>query len=216
MIKDAIKTLDHAVRRKGGIKPEFGRYHVYLALELLVEGRPIGRKSLSKVLGIGEGSVRTLIRRLRELGLISVDPVAGVLITSLGVKLVEAVRSRLEIIGYADVDECSICGNCRIAAVLLRDGINDVRRTGVLRIRDLIVKKGSDGGLIVFYINSEFRLPNSKELYRLERSEPLDSLLRERNIVLKDGDCILISMCRRGDVKCLMYVVETVFEVFSD
>lgn len=43
--------------------------HVFYALELMSES-PIGRNKLAKQLGIGEGAIRTLINRLKQIGLI--------------------------------------------------------------------------------------------------------------------------------------------------
>lgn len=215
MLKEAIKVLNNVVERRGGIKPEFNRYHAYLVLELLIDGKPMGRKSLSKALGIGEGSARTLIRRLKEFGLVSIDPVAGVLITSLGLKVIKTINSKLNVIGCVDVDKCNICDNCRVAAILLKDGINDVMKVGILNVRDLIVRNGGNGGLIVFYIDNELKLPNSRELHRVERLEPLNTLLSERDITLVNGDCIVASICLKGDECCLMYVIEAIFEVLS-
>lgn len=216
MLKEAIRVLNNVVERRGGIKPEFSRYHAYLALELLIDGKPMGRKSLSKALGIGEGSVRTLIRRLKEFGLVSIDPVAGVVITNLGLRVIGTINSRLDVIGYVDVDRCNICDNCRIAAVLLRGGVSDVMKVGVLHVRDLIVRNGGRGGLILFYIDNELKLPNSKELHRVERLEPLNTLLSGRDVTLVNGDCIVASICLKGDEYCLMYVIEAAFEVLSN
>lgn len=215
LFEDAVRILNNVARCRGGIRPGFNRYHAYLALTLLSNGKPVGRKVLSRVLGIGEGSVRTLIRRLREVGLVRVDPVAGILITDLGTKVVDALGSRLVIIGSVDLSFSDICSECRISTILLKDGVNVVKRVGVLYVRDLIVKNGGNGGLIIYYLDNEFKLPNSKHLYVVEDPSLWYDLLSQRGIDIHGGDCLISAICRKNDDNCLMYVVEAILEILE-
>ncbi len=215
LFEDAIRILNNIAGCRRGVRPGFNKYHVYLALTLLSSGKPIGRKALSRALGMGEGSVRTLVRRLRELGLVRVDPVAGILITDLGTKVVNVLGNKLVIVGSVDLTFSDICGECRISTLLLRDGIDVVKKVGVLRVRDLIVKKGGDGGLIIYYLDNGFKLPNSKHLYVLENPSFWYNLLSERGIDIRGGDCLISAICRKNDGNCLMYVVEAILEILE-
>lgn len=47
--------------RLGGPVPKFNEYHIWKALDCLDETTPVGRKRLSQLLGIGEGSTRTIL-----------------------------------------------------------------------------------------------------------------------------------------------------------
>ena len=59
--------------------------HIVKAIELIAE-KPIGRTNLSKELGLGEGATRTLVNRLKDYGLITVDRL-GCIFTKKGKKL---------------------------------------------------------------------------------------------------------------------------------
>ena len=63
------------------------------ALELASE-RPIGRSKLSRELNLGEGAARTLIERLRHLGLITVDRM-GCILSRRGKRLWNTLHSAL-------------------------------------------------------------------------------------------------------------------------
>ncbi len=210
-VEEVFKVIDKVILPKGNVKPGFTGYHVYMALAECAKG-PSGRKVLSNVLGIGEGSARTLIRRLSEAGLIVVDPVAGVLLTDTGFEVLKSLRSRLYVVGDFDLSDGEVCRDCRISLVLLRDGVKYVERVGgVLHVRDLIVRKGGLGGLILYYIDGSLKLPDSNGLHEVTNQGFWKNLLRGLDIV--GGDCILASICRKGDPNCSMYVVEAALDI---
>lgn len=67
------RLLEELTREKApGPSPSFLMVHIVKAIELIAE-RPIGRTNLSKELGLGEGATRTLVNRLKDYGLITVD-----------------------------------------------------------------------------------------------------------------------------------------------
>ncbi len=61
-----------ATEKAPGPSTTFSMFHIFLALELLSQ-KPIGRNKLAGLLGVGEGAVRTIIRRLEETDLISIS-----------------------------------------------------------------------------------------------------------------------------------------------
>jgi predicted transcriptional regulator len=82
-LKRLLKEL--AGEKAPGPSPSFSEVHVVKALELIAE-KPIGRNRLSKKLNLGEGATRTLIERLKENGLITVNR-AGCIFSKKGEKL---------------------------------------------------------------------------------------------------------------------------------
>jgi predicted transcriptional regulator len=62
-----IETV--ACQKAPGPSTMFTAAHVFFALELMAE-RPIGRNKMAKKLEVGEGTVRTIINRLKNSGLI--------------------------------------------------------------------------------------------------------------------------------------------------
>ncbi|MEM1679996.1 MAG: hypothetical protein QXZ56_02040 [Sulfolobales archaeon] len=210
-IKEVFNIVDEVVLPKGNVRPGFTSYHVYLTLNECAK-TPLGRKTLSNILGIGEGSVRTLVRRLYNVGLIAVDPVAGVLLTEKGFEVLELLKNNVLMVGSFDFSDIELCRDCRISVVLLKNGVKLVEEVGgVLYVRDLIVKKGGVGGLILYYIEGSFKLPDSYGLYEITNQEFWKNMLSSFKVV--DGDCVLASICRRGDMNCLMYVVEAALDV---
>ncbi len=208
---EVFNIFDKVTLPKGNVRPGFTSYHIYLTLNECAKS-PSGRKALSNVLGIGEGSVRTLVRRLSEVGLIAVDPVAGVLLTEAGFEVLRLLMSRLIVAGSFDLGYGEICRDCRMSAVLLRDGVRLVSQVGgVLYVRDLIVRKGGTGGLILYYVDGVFMLPNSYGLYKVIDQGFWRDILGGFKIF--EGDSVLVSVCRKGDRNCLMYVVEAALDV---
>ncbi len=74
---------------KRGAYPEFEIEDVVAAMFILRE--PTGRKSLADALGIGEGSVRTMLKRLSAAGLIE-STQRGHVLSGRGLKTLERVR----------------------------------------------------------------------------------------------------------------------------
>jgi len=212
--KSLMKNINDVLAPKGGVKPAFSKYHIYLALTKLVFEGPLGRKQLSHMLGIGEGSVRTLIRRLLNAKLVITDPVAGVILTKEGLELAKYLVSRIIIVGDKEIDHNELCSNCKISLIVLRNGMKIIEKAGgVLYVRDLIVKKGGNGGLILYYIDNELKMPDTESLYPVSKSRLWEDLLKEHR--LGNGDCILASLCHRDDRDCMKYVVEAALDIIE-
>ncbi len=56
-----------------GPAPKFNDYHIWKAVMSMDVYEPVGRKRLSEMLGIGEGSVRTILNILLDNGLVRID-----------------------------------------------------------------------------------------------------------------------------------------------
>jgi len=213
-IKELFRIIDEVVSPRGYVKPGFSKYHIYLTLIELGFKGPLGRKSLTSILGIGEGSVRTLIKRLLSFELITIDNVAGVLLTEKGFKAFNLLRDVLVLVGSFDFSECGLCRDCRLSIVILRRGVELIKLFGgVLAVRDLVVKYGGVGSVILYYINDGLRLPDSKELHSIDNRSVLVKLVEGFNI--SNGDSVLIAMCSKGDDDCLRYVVEAALDVIK-
>jgi len=86
------KMLERLVAaRVPGPFPTFSVFDLIRALELISSG-PIGRGKLSKELEMGEGSTRTLVRRLKEAGLATVAK-KGCILTEKGENLWKLFKS---------------------------------------------------------------------------------------------------------------------------
>ncbi len=68
-------------------------HHVIVALLLIGENEPLGRYDLSENLTIGEGSIRTLLKRLTERGYIVAELRQGQRLTKRGREMFDTIRT---------------------------------------------------------------------------------------------------------------------------
>lgn len=68
-----------------GPSPTFSVFHMLRAIELIAK-KTIGRSTLANELGVGEGAMRTMIKRLKDAGLVTTSK-SGCTLTSKGLKL---------------------------------------------------------------------------------------------------------------------------------
>jgi len=74
-----------------GPSPTFSVFHILRAMELIYE-REIGRSKLAEKLNVGEGSVRTIVARFKDAGLIKTSK-AGCALTGKGSRLWKEYKS---------------------------------------------------------------------------------------------------------------------------
>lgn len=77
-----------------GPSPTFSALHMLRAIELIAE-KAIGRSKLAKELGVGEGAVRTMINRLKDVDLITTSKL-GCALSSKGLELWNEYRTVFE------------------------------------------------------------------------------------------------------------------------
>ncbi len=201
------------MRARRGIKPAYKRSHVILTLIKLLEG-PIGRISLSRELGIGEASSRTLLNRLRELNLIYIDNVAGAVLTEKGKEIIQKFLGRVRLVGELNL-EGLVSNSFSNYLAIIHDGINLVDSIGgVLRLRDLFVRYGAEGAIILYYLNNEVFMPLPNELTKVDKGL---TFYRELiNLKLQDNDLILIALCRHNEKsECIEIMLEVIIDLLE-
>jgi hypothetical protein len=75
----------------GRVSPAFKPYHAAVALILIGREQPLGRYELCEKMSIGEGSVRTLLKRLSEADFIEAEGKQGQHLTSKGKTLYNSI-----------------------------------------------------------------------------------------------------------------------------
>ncbi|MGB9622939.1 MAG: hypothetical protein ACPL07_03740, partial [Candidatus Bathyarchaeia archaeon] len=91
----AFATLKRLSRSTAsGLSPAYSEAHVLKAIEIIGSLAGIGRKMLSKELGLGEGTVRTLVKRLKDEGILESSR-GGMFLTGLGEKLLGDLHKSL-------------------------------------------------------------------------------------------------------------------------
>jgi hypothetical protein len=169
---------------KNGSAANFDDNDVMFVLELLDRaletGEATSRGEIALRTGIGEGVVRTILHRLRSMGLAEVSR-AGTSISSVGHDFMRATGMSLVEIGHTD----SAIGAHQVAvlvkgkAAMIEKGIEQ---------RNCAIRIGADGCTTIVCTEGSLILPPDWNLD--ERSPELASCIRRHGI--EDGDVVLI------------------------
>jgi predicted transcriptional regulator len=191
-----------------GPHPSFALVHGLYAI-FIIDGGSVGRQRLAAGLSLGEGSVRTLLRKLTKRGIVVTDR-AGCRLTSKGKKLYEEAKEAFQLFQPA---AGAVVGT-RSYGVVVRGGGSLAK--GVAE-RDEAIKAGADGAITLSYTGKALHMPGlsnvTKEHPDLARSIPAD-------ISLRDGDAIIIAICEEDCGRALVYgalsAAWALFEGLSD
>jgi DNA-binding transcriptional regulator LsrR (DeoR family) len=161
--------------------PSYTPAHVFKAMELISLGFNVGRQQLASRLGIGEGAARTIIKRVKEEGLITISS-GGMALTDRGNELLKTLYDQT--LGTELTPTGLTVGKCDYA-VLVRGTANKIG-SGVEQ-RDFALLAGAKGATTLVFRDKLFQLP------RLE-VEPSPALVEELAERLKpnEGDVVII------------------------
>ncbi len=207
---DAARIIAEIAMPRRKVKPNFTPYHVIKALMIISKGH-VGRPKLREELRLGDASTRTLLKRLREAELIRSFRPTGTELTEKGREVLKEVLSSLVVLGK--VAHGNICSNCVTSAVVLRNATDLLRRMGVIRVRDLVVKQGADGALILL-VGPDGRVLMPVQDGEVPFTDPLVLDIRGK-VSLRKGDVILVAMCSPHDESCTEYVVNAAIAVLE-
>lgn len=172
-----------------GPSPAYTPAHMIKLLLILESEVTMGRITLARRLGIGEGSVRTIIKRLIEATIISVDAVGGCNLTKTGQSVASDLRKIVVSSGEIDLGQMGI--NYPAYAAHLR-GL-EVPQSPT-RLRDEAVRNGADGMMILKSLDGRLSLPMMSE--DMSKDYPaIDTAVRTR-FELRDQDILLIGFAR--------------------
>lgn len=161
-----------------GPLPRFAEAHIRRALELIAERKRLGRKQLARELGVGEGSVRTILDRLKKQGLITSSR-GGHSITEKGRReLGKAFKCAQIDAGDLTVGEVDVATIVRNAAAKLKRGIEQ---------RDEAIKAGADGATVLVFRAGKLQFPDGFLEVNKEISTELKKIFKPR-----EGDVIII------------------------
>lgn len=169
-----------------GPAPAFSSVHIIKSLLIIDSECSIGRIALSKRMRIGEGSVRTIIKKMVEKGIIAVDSIGGCALTGLGASIVGELKATLIRIKPFELVEMGIETPC--CAIHIRSSIDKMPLT---KLRDIAVRNGADGMVIFSYSGQKFALPSIATDLSVSYLE-LESRLRKEFSVL-EGDSIMVA-----------------------
>lgn len=173
-----MKLID---RPKYGPLFRFGDYHIYKALSVLSDGRRKGRKQLADRIGVGEGSMRTIVDHLREEGLIDVKQ-TGIKINKKGQEFIGRLPLQVYIL---DVPEITL--GLRSVAVQVKGAAPKI--DSGMKQRDQAIKAGADGATTIIVREDRLTVPVD---YDLDKERPEVAAAIRRLFDLSDDDVIII------------------------
>lgn len=179
---------------KRGAYPEFTLEDAVATLFLL--GEPTGRKTISELLNIGEGSVRTLLRRLTNLGLIR-SAQRGHSLTEKGVSLVRGITEN-----FSEAREVHRIDSYPAYAVVVRNP----PEFKSIELRDEAIRYSAKGAMILVVDEGEVVFPEDKRPLR-ETMPALDEDIK-RMPELNEGCLVVVTWAENpGDAMKSAYHV---------
>ncbi len=180
-----LDELKDAIKRLSGPAPNFNLIHAIMMLLLLEEG-PIGRKRLADLMDIGEGSVRSLIRRLRESGYLEVDK-GGCYLTEKGLRIIKELRKFLK--GPTELYLRDLVKG-KVIAFLVRPPYGS--KINVVELRDEAVRAGGRGAIILMTKDGQLLFPETME--SLGRYRSADEFTLKEAFHPSEGDLLVIGL----------------------
>jgi len=164
-----------------GIPPAYTEAHVLMALETIGSGLGVGRQKLSKNLRLGEGTIRTLVKRLKTMGLIVTSRI-GMNLSEKGTTILEELG---ELILACHFPPIPITVGSVNHAVLVK-GVSTKVKAGIEQ-RDAAIIAGASGATTLVFDEHGLRMPGMKDPIE----ESVRDLIMEK-LGPSSGDAIII------------------------
>lgn len=161
---ETVRKLLLSKEVKGPLPAFTGVQLVYFIFLVGAEPR-VGRKKLTRLLGVGEGSVRTMLSRLTELGYVT-STRSGVELTANGSKIYEALREYLS--PPIKVDFPMPWDSIHNYGIVLK-GLAERVSTGIEE-RDEAVRYGASAAMVLTCLQDGIHMPKITNL-SIERPE---------------------------------------------
>ncbi|MGC8831414.1 MAG: DUF4443 domain-containing protein [Thermoproteota archaeon] len=142
----------------------------------------VSRAKLQRLLGLGEGSVKSMVKCMRKHGLLSTSA-SGSRLTSRGIGLLKRLRFHVPELRKAYLEYLSV-GRVNYMAVLRRLNTLDA-----LKIRDMAVRFGGTGAVLLSINGGRFRIPYVADDLRNVSFRDHEELSKTS---LRDEDYILV------------------------
>ena len=165
-----------------GPAPRFDSYHIWKALVVVRDDGPISRGALADAVGIGEGSIRSILSTLLEGGAVRIEK-KGVVLTPGGGELLDSLAiATAEIPStWLTLDDCNVAALVRGKAGEIRAGVEQ---------RDEAIKVGASGATTLVLKDGRLRLPPHD--FDVDEGYPeLSAVIRER-LSPEDGDVVIL------------------------
>ncbi|NHV99913.1 MAG: hypothetical protein HA496_09805 [Thaumarchaeota archaeon] len=184
----ALESLKKLVQECMEHPKDYTPGHVLLTIIQTGEGS-VSRAKLQKLLGLGDGSVRSMVKCMKKHGLIHTSA-SGSRLTGRGMRILRQVRLHVPDLRKTGLDYLSV-GRVNYAAVL-----RGIEPPDVLKTRDMAVRLGGSGAVLLTVREKSLEIPCVAEDLRsvsVKDHEELSKMsLKEKDFILivgGDDDC---------------------------
>jgi predicted transcriptional regulator len=154
-----LEVIERVTRKIApGPAPSFNEAHVVKALEIIGKCGTVGRIRLSKELGLGEGTTRTLLKHLKSEGMTQSSR-SGISFSEKGKKLFSDLRSKIS--EEVKVPRSPLTIGTFNIAILVRDSAQAVG-SGIEQ-RDIAIKSGASGATTLVFSGNKLSMPKCVE-----------------------------------------------------
>ncbi len=174
------------IKKYAGPQEYFNHVHVALLIYCLGENAPKSRFELSQFLGLGEGSVRTVLKRLKANSIIYITK-KGVYLSEKGLTFYNEFKKVFPLIIE---DKIYSLAPCKYNVIVLAKKLMNKVSQGIEQ-RDQAIKYGANGAITLVYEKESFKFPNTKE--NVEQLYPSEFWSKIRSLGQpEDGDVLII------------------------
>jgi hypothetical protein len=163
----------------------FDLVHVFKTMQMMSDSKKISRSTMMQELGLGEGSIKTLVKHLKMYGLVD-NSNAGMWLTSKGETLY--AKLHVSIPREMDIAKCSVALGKFNHAVLLKNMAYAIK-SGIEQ-RDAAIKAGAVGATTLLCKNERLVLPGTGEDL-MRNDQKIHSLIMEK-LSPEQNDVIII------------------------
>jgi len=171
---------------KAGAPPKFQEAHVNWIFWKIATGDKIGRKAIVEETGLGEGSIRTILERLEDYGLIKSSR-GGRSLTEDGRKVSESLKRMIAIdkLGPMDLTKAQ-----RNIGVLVKGGASRIG-TGMEQ-RDAAIKVGRKGVTTLIDKDGRLSMPGFDDEVDIDQDYHVDAKRIKLVFNPENGDAVII------------------------
>lgn len=197
LLLELLKGLTEPER---GGRPAFTLYHVHALLKELKK-EPLGRPSISYRLGLSDSSVKTLLARLRERGLIMRSR-GGAVLTEKGEELLKWLNSKVRVcetsLGFKSWEQA-----VAIAVSCVNPPVKDVE---AMAFRDLFIAAGCSKAIVGSWARDRFLMPGSPPELESEIGGKVSKCFTE-------GDLMFVAIVNNRELDKAYNALVSVFEL---
>jgi predicted transcriptional regulator len=185
-MKDLLQIEKLEKSSSSGPQPSFSRYEILKALEVMYRSGPVGRKRLSSILHLGEGSTRTILDHLQTAALIKTTK-HGCELTDKGRRIAYKIMSR--VVSEFELSENALVAGKFAYGIMVRDSASKVRNG--IEQRDAAIRAGAKSATTIIYKNGKLVIPPEDRAPAKSWEDPLSMV--NSKFQPQDNDVIIIS-----------------------